>query len=149
MKRIETSIIINASARQVWLQFTNFKSYPEWNPFIRSIKGELKAGNTITVELKPKDQKGMTFTPVVLAAEENREFRWKGKLFAKGLFDGEHFFRIEPLGDNQVKFIHGEQFTGLLVAPLLAMVGNSTKAGFEAMNKALKERAEAIASVEA
>ena len=36
----------------------------------------------------------MTFKPNILVFEENKELRWLGKLFFKGLFDGEHKFEI-------------------------------------------------------
>ena len=60
-----------------------------------------------------------------------------------GLFDGEHVFTIEPLGENRVHLVQREIFKGLLV-PLLAPMGvfRSTLRGFEEMNRALKARAE-------
>ena len=36
---IETKIRINASPKQVWDVLIDFERYPEWNPFIKSIKG--------------------------------------------------------------------------------------------------------------
>ena len=61
----------------------------------------------------------MTFRPTVLKVEPNREFRWLGHLLFPGLFDGEHIFTIEPLGEGHVRFTQREVFTGLLV-PLFA-----------------------------
>lgn len=36
MKKIETSIIIKATIEQVWQVLTDFKTYPEWSPTIKS-----------------------------------------------------------------------------------------------------------------
>ena len=54
----------------------------------------------------------MTFRPTVLKVEPNREFRWLGHLLVPGLFDGEHSFTIEPLGESRVRFTQREIFTG-------------------------------------
>jgi uncharacterized protein YndB with AHSA1/START domain len=44
-KEINTEILINATPKKVWSILTNFAEYPNWNPFIKSIKGiELKPG---------------------------------------------------------------------------------------------------------
>ena len=85
----------------------------------------------------------MTFKPKVLNAEPNRELRWLGHLLVPGLFDGEHSFTIQPLGENRVRFAQREAFRGLLVPLFARNLDNSTLRGFKEMNGALKERAEA------
>ena len=89
-------------------------------------------------------KKPMKFKPVVLVNQESKEFRWKGKLFVKGLFDGEHYFQLERINDNLTKLVHGEKFTGFLAGALLKMIGEDTKKGFESMNEALKRRVEIV-----
>jgi hypothetical protein len=84
----------------------------------------------------------MTFKPKVLNAEPNRELRWLGHLLFPGLFDGEHSFTIQPLGESRVRFVQREEFKGLLVPLLARSLDNGTRRGFEEMNRALKERAE-------
>ena len=58
-----------------------------------------------------------------------------------GLFDGEHEFRLEP-SVGGIRFHHRERFSGLFVALLPAQNFVSIEAGFVAMNRALKLRAE-------
>ena len=67
--------------------------------------------------------KPQVFTPKVLKLKKNREFRWLGHLFIKGLFDGEHYFVLEESDNGGTKVIHGEIFSGILVRPLLKMIG--------------------------
>jgi hypothetical protein len=138
MKELRTEIEINAPAERVWKNLTDTDKFPEWNPFIRSFKGKLAKGETIEVVLG--EGKTMTFRPTILELTPNRTFRWLGKLFVGGLFDGEHIFELEPLGTNAVRFIQREKFNGILV-PLFNF--DSTRRGFEAMNLALKKRSEA------
>ena len=142
MKEIHTEIEINAPAEKVWQVLTDFAAYPEWNPFVRRGEGEVSVGARLHVYIQPSGGKGMSFRPTVLVADPNREFRWLGHLWLPGLFDGEHSFVIEPLGDGRVRFVQRERFGGLLVPLLSKMLDGDTRRGFEEMNRALKLRAE-------
>ena len=143
MKQLHTEIEISAPAGRVWELLTDFASYPQWNPFIRNISGQPAPGERLEVRLEPPDGRAMTFKPKVLRAEPNRELRWLGHLLLPGVFDGEHSFTIEPLEDNRVRFIQREAFKGLLVPLFARSLESNTLRGFEEMNHALKERAEA------
>jgi len=144
MKELHSRIEINASEERVWGILTDFASYPQWNPFIRSISGELKMGERLKVRLEPPDSRGITLRPTVLSAEPNRQLRWVGHLLVPGLFDGEHSLATEPLEENRVRFVQHEAFKGMLVRLLARSLDTNTLRGFEEMNEALKERAEAI-----
>ena len=139
IRKIHTEIEIEAPADRVWQELTDFAAFPDWNPFIESVEGDLSAGARLKVNLK-----GMSFNPTLLKVEADRELRWLGRLMAPGLFDGEHHFIIENNSEGGVRFIQGESFTGVLV-PLMALLGifRSTARSFDEMNRALKDRAEA------
>jgi hypothetical protein len=143
---LRTEIEINAPAERVWSMLTDFGSFPEWNPFIRRLEGEAKQGAKLEVRLEPPGGRGMTFRPTIRRFEANREFAWLGRVVLPGVFDGEHVFAIEPVGSGKVRFVQRERFTGVLAPLILRMVGESTQRGFQEMNQALKERAEAAAS---
>ncbi|MDD1720479.1 MAG: SRPBCC domain-containing protein [Euryarchaeota archaeon] len=142
MKRIRAEIEINASAERVWHILTDFEAFPQWNPFIRQISGELKVGGKLDVFLQPSGQRGMRFHPVVLAAEPCRELRWLGRAWGiPKLFDGEHSFTIERRDANRVRFVQQEVFSGILVSLLRSTLGAAER-GFGEMNEALKTLAE-------
>ena len=142
MKKIRKEIEINASAERVWHILTDFVAFPQWNPFIREIQGELKVGGKLDVYLQPSGQRGMRFHPVVLAVEPSRELCWLGRLWGiPKLFDGEHSFTIERLGTNRVRFVQQELFTGILVSPLSSTLSGAERS-FVEMNEALKTLAE-------
>jgi hypothetical protein len=145
---LHTEIEIDASAQRVWAVLSDFASYPQWNPFIRSVVGTPSQGTRLQIELQPSGGKAMRFSPVVLAAEAERELRWLGRLVLPGVFDGEHLFLIEPLSESKVRFQQSERFSGFLVGFLRASLNGDTKRGFEEMNRALKTRAEGCAPVE-
>ena len=141
MKEIRTEIIINSKPEKVWDILTDFEKHPEWNPFIKSISGNKKVGEQLIVKIQPPDGGGMTFKPLILKFEQNREFRWIGKLLLKGIFDGEHYFKLTDNNNGTTTFVHGEQFGGILVG-FLGKTFEKTKSGFQLMNEALKEECE-------
>jgi len=142
MLELHSEIEIRASTERVWQILTDFSSFPQWNPFIHRASGEIKEGARLVVYIQPSGASGMTFKPTVLKAEPNRELRWLGRLVLPGLFDGEHIFTIEPLGNNRVRFTQREIFNGLFVPLLAQSLKTDTQRGFEEMNQALKARAE-------
>lgn len=140
MRLIDTRIDITASPARVWGVLTDFPRFPAWNPFITRIEGLAEPGARLRVEIKPPGKSAMTFTPTVLAARPGKELRWRGRLLLPGIFDGEHAFELEDRG-GACSFRQSERFSGLLV-PLLGGALAATERGFEAMNAALKRRAE-------
>ena len=141
MKELRSEIFINAPGERIWDTLTDLASFNEWNPFMRLASGDVQVGEKLTVYLKPPGGMGMSFKPRVVKVEANREFRWLGHLGIPGIFDGEHIFEMEPDGDS-CRFIQREQFSGVLAPLMLLMIGTSTRRGFDAMNQALKVRAE-------
>ena len=143
MKTLHTAIEIAAPAERIWQILTDLPAYPAWNPFIRRIAGRLAPGARLEVRLEPPGGMGATLRPTVLAADPGRELRWRGSLGVRGLFDGEHRLALEPAGAGRVRFVQEERFTGLLVPLLAGSLDRHTRPGFDAMNRALKARAEA------
>jgi len=142
MKELRTEIEIKAPIRRVWEVLTDFDRYPEWNPFVREISGDLRRGARLRVHLAPPGRSGMRFKPVVRDVEPGKTFRWLGHLLMPRLFDGEHIFELEPLDNNSVCFVQREVFRGMLVGLFRHMLDTDTRYGFNAMNEALKKRAE-------
>ena len=140
MRLIDTRIEIAVPPPRVWDVLTDFARFPEWNPFITRIEGTAEPGARLRVEIKPPGKSAMTFTPVVLAARPGKELRWRGRRLLPGIFDGEHAFELEERG-SICSFRQSERFSGLLV-PLLGGALAATERGFDAMNAALKRRAE-------
>lgn len=142
MHQLETQIEIAAPLERVWSLLIDFPSHSRWNPLLRSIEGTLEVGGSLNVFIQPPGSNGMRFQPTVLTVEPNRELRWKGKLFLPGLFDGEHYFRLEGKPEGGITFRQGETFSGILVPLFRRSLDGATKQGFVAMNEALKRAAE-------
>jgi hypothetical protein len=143
-REIRTEIIINAPAGKVWKILTDFNAYPQWNPFINTLTGDVKVGNKIKVKITPPDASAMKFTPKVLTFDENRKLSWLGHLLIPGIFDGEHIFELIANADGTTTFIHRENFKGILVPLSKKMLEVNTRNGFIEMNNKLKELAEKV-----
>lgn len=139
MKELTTEIEINASPQRVWKILTDFDKYEQWNPFIHRIVGQAKEGSKIQIRIETPGGKNRKYEPTVTRVEESRELRWLGKSF---LLNGEHIFLIERLQPERVRFVNREIFDGLLTSFFGRRTDEDIRAGFEEMNKALKERAE-------
>ena len=138
---IETSVDIDGSPQQVWATLTDFAEYPEWNPTLTGMRGDLEVGATLAFE-----NDGMAFTPTVLDVDENRLLRWEGHVGVVGIFDGEHSFTLEALPDGRTRFTQSELFRGVAVLFTTETLHGETAPSFHAMNAALRDRVEASSS---
>jgi hypothetical protein len=136
---INTEILINEKPENIWKILEDFTNYPNWNPFIKYVKGEVRVGNKIIIKVVPPGEKGMTFKPKILKFEKNKEISWIGHFIIPGLFDGEHRLVLIDNNNGTTTFEQSEKFNGILV-PLFKF--ENTRLGFEAMNRELKRIAE-------
>src|SRR5215210_1413979 len=142
VRSISHTIDVDAAPEAVWRQLADTGAYADWNPFVRRLEGALEESARLEVAIHPPGGRAMTFRPTVLAARPGPELRWIGHLGMRGIFDGEHSFEIEPLDGGRSRFTQADRFSGVLVRPFAGSL-EKTRRGFEAMNTALKERAEA------
>lgn len=141
MKELCTEIEIQASPEKIWQILTDLDKYPEWNPFIIHAIGAAKVGDTVDIDFQ-SDSKGLKLHCTVVRSVSNRELCWQYHVLHPVVFRGEHSFSLEPIEPNRVRFIDREIFNGLLVPLQARDINTNTKHGFEAMDKALKARAE-------
>jgi hypothetical protein len=139
---LHTEVTIDAPPETVWDMVTDLDQYSEWNPFIVSVAGEAKVGERLTNRMAPPEGKEMTFKPRVTEVDTAQTFEWLGRFGLPGVFDGRHRFDLSPTPEGGTRVVHSEQFSGILVRFMRKSLDTQTKQGFEAMNAALKTRAE-------
>jgi hypothetical protein len=140
---LRTEIEIAAAPSAVWNVLIDFPRFRDWNPFIPSISGEVRVGARLEVLIASPSGREMTFRPKVLTLVPEQELRWRGHFLFRGLFDGEHFFRLVELGPGRTRFVHGENFSGILLRPMTGLLTDTAR-GFVFMNQALKRRVESL-----
>jgi hypothetical protein len=141
-RSIETNAPIAASAERVWAILVDFARYPEWNPWLTSVRGSPEPKHRLKVVMVPADGRTVTFHPRVARVEPGRELSWRSRAGVPGLYDGHRVFRITPIDTGHCRFEQNERFTGLLVALAWQFTSAETRDGFTAMNEALRIRAE-------
>ncbi len=146
-KEIVTEVHIRAAPAAVWRVLLDFPAYPQWNPLITAIEGHADTGERLDITIALPDRRPMRFRPEVLRALPEQELSWLGRLGVPGLFDGEHRFELEPDDSGEGTLLrHREKFSGVLLPALWWYMGKPTRAGFEAMNDALREQVETVSA---
>lgn len=146
VRTIRSAIEIRAPLELVWQVLTEFPAYPEWNPHLRQVRGRPGQGRRLSVLSQPPGARAVRLRPRIIDWTPPHELRWRASFVAERLFSGEHGFRLEPLGADRVRFVQDETFRGLLVPLYSRLRLPATRRGFEQMNQALRERAEARAT---
>jgi hypothetical protein len=141
MKELVTQIEIDASPERVWQILVDFAEYGTWNPFLYRVAGEPIIGSQVRIYFKAFGRE-TKLNCSIITLEPNRALVWKWHLFLPGLYGGERSFLIEPLDGDRVRLVDRETFSGLLLPLFNKSIDTATKQGFEAMDQALKARAE-------
>jgi len=142
MQEVHTFIDIEAPASLVWAILADFGKYRRWNPLIRDVFGRPTSGARIEVRLTSNLGDDFSVRSTISRLREHRELRWLERWLVPGMFSSERQFLIEPLEQGGVRFHHGEQARGMMVALLPQRRRLRVESGFDAMNSALKRRAE-------
>ncbi len=139
--QLRTEIEIAATPARVWDVLVAFASYPDWNPYLKSVQGKLGLGERLALTLTPADGSERRQEVTVVKLEPTVSLRWTSKFLLRRLFDGEHYFELVPLEPGRTRLIHGEDLSGALVqhmGPRLTAMAR----GCVGMNEALKKRLE-------
>ena len=142
---LHTQVDIEATRETVWNVLTDLDRYSDWNPFIVDATGDIAVGSKLTNRMQAPGGKAMTIKPAVTSVEPEQTFEWLGHFGVRGVFDGRHRFELQATPSGGTRVTHTEQFQGVLVRFMRKTLDTQTKSGFEAMNSALKTRAEAEA----
>jgi hypothetical protein len=137
---IRTEVEIAAPVGRVWQVLTEFSRYPEWNPFMSAVDGDLAEGSRLRITLTTADGSEWTEKPRVLRVVPERELRLQSRMLFSGLFDGEHFFQLQSR-DGATVLVQAGNFGGLLLNYMGRTVTQRAR-GFVGMNQALKKRVE-------
>jgi len=137
MQTIRAEVSIRASPEAVWKALVVSPAIPIE---IRNAICDRKIGQNLSVPMR-SGGRSVTLTVRVLTADPPRQIRWKGYVWIRGLFDGEHSFEIRADTGGITKLVQHETFSGLLL-PFLGKMVRDTKQEFERMNAAIRDAAE-------
>jgi hypothetical protein len=144
METVSATIDIDAPPAQVWAVLVDLGRYREWNPLFVEADGNVTEGQRVRLRTKqPATGRVMTIKPKITVARPATELRWATGV--PGLVSGEHSFTLAPT-DRGTRVVQSETFKGVLISLTGQATADNAKRGFQVLNEALKERAEAPAS---
>ena len=152
----ETSLILHAPIMPVWDVMLDFRSYPEWNPFIESIdfaSEEPSVGMAITLHVhfntgdrhSPVERITRIEPPKLTSDGVIRgtlEYEFSGPMHSLYLIRGKRPQIIESRGPDVTAYHTSEELKGLLA---FALPIAAVQDGFERHAVALKTRCESLA----
>ena len=146
---VETSVVINAPAKDVRSVLYDFADYPKWNPFLVKVEGTAESGKQLYVTVKEEGKPELTGDVTIIAATD-RLLSWSGTAMSQmesgsidvglpGILSARHDFIIEEQGPARTLFSNNDKLSGVLVS---LYNSKGLKTGLDAMNEALKKRVE-------
>ncbi|KAF5354590.1 hypothetical protein D9758_011215 [Tetrapyrgos nigripes] len=161
-----TSITIDAPPEKVWSTLLDFKSYREWNPFVRhqvltdasrnplpESSQEPSPGKYVymnPVHLPPQMdkpslpwQKNSTLVVITYLNHETRRVAWRTASFPRFLLDAERWQTVSVGDDGKTRYETYEVFRGPLAYVVNFFMGKHLHQAARAMAEGLKARAEA------
>lgn len=133
---VRTEISILASPKQVWSLLLNTTYYPKWHPYITAIEGEIELGKKIKVFTIDEQKKEGVFKAYILTLEPTKELAWGGSLGF--IFSARHYYIIESVGHDTVRFVQGEYWKGWLGKWYGKKIYQNTFKSFNLMNQSMK-----------
>ena len=139
LPEVYTEITIHASKEKVWNALTDFQNYPNWNNFIRKLEGNPAMGEKVEAKMFPPVGLPMSFDGVICRNIPYKTLAWNGYMVARWLFEPTHIFEIEEKSENEVLFIHREEYKGAIIPFIKFMLPTLVGKGFKLMNQDLKK----------
>jgi hypothetical protein len=146
---VETQVEINAPAKDVRAILYDFADYPKWNPFLVSVEGTAEEGKQLYVTVKLPGKPEITGDVTITTATDS-ELSWRGSALSQletgeismgvpGILSADHEFIVRELGPSRTLLLNNDKLSGALV-PFYGL--KAVESGLDAMNDALKKRAE-------
>jgi len=142
MKEIKTEIIINAPKEEIWAVLSNIGDYENWNNIITDVKSSLQVDRGFRFKIALFGL-AVPMVAKVHRVDENRYLGWGNdyQSWIKVILAAHHYFEIIELSDSQCKFVHGEQFYGIVPFALWPTI-RKMATSYDTFNENLKSAAE-------
>ena len=134
---------IEVPVERVWEILVDLELYGEWNPFTTRVDTSLEVGSPVDLYV--------TLGPFKLKQPERIQAVDPPSLLAWGMIMGARWLlvtrreqRLEALSETRCRYTTTDVFTGVLTPLVVLLFGGLIRRGFNAMARALKERAEAV-----
>jgi uncharacterized protein YndB with AHSA1/START domain len=139
--KVATETLIMAPPDKVWKVLSDFSSYPEWNRFLKSVRGEIALNGKLEIDIqyygKSVEKKIGTVTGFI----PPKYFSW---VWTHGLgtwyLSTEHVFRLKDKENGSCIFFQELYITGLGLRFRRRDMEHMARLSLEKFNDDLKDR---------
>lgn len=139
--RIEHRIGVAAAPEKVWAVIVDFERWSDWNPLHPEATGRLSIGGALEVVEVLEGEAPRRAQVTVPDWTPEQQLIWRDR---RGFLSrSTRYFEIEKLSETGCVLANGEIFEGLRGEDWAIRRQRKFRAAFEAINEAIKARAEA------
>ena len=142
MPSLYAEIEINAAPNQVWDALVRKENWRYWNTFLYDTDPNLKfvVGREVFLGLQRLEGDEITeFQPVITVVRPDMCLRWVSRI--PGL-RSEHSFELRETAPGRTRYLHRDNFSGVLSSMLLPFVRQDERLGLRRMADQLKRYVE-------
>jgi len=139
--RIEHRLGVAAPARVIWDVYKDVADWPSWNPSYPAAEGKLTIGGALRLTMTPPGGEPQASVGTIVDWVPETQLLWRSKLYG-GLLTSTRWVEIEVLDEAACIISNGEIFDGPLEGLVSRRRRGQAYRAFEAMNEAIKTRAE-------
>lgn len=129
---------VNAKPEVIWELLTDASKYPDWNPAVLGIEGDISDGSRIKLKSIVNPNRVFKLNVSKVTPPDSMVW-WDG--MPLGLFKGERTFKLSPRSDGTTEFSMKEVYSGLM-APLITKSIPDMTESFDIFGDAVKAEAE-------
>ncbi len=142
MKEIRTEIDINAPVAKVWDIISNLDDWADWNKMVTGASGKITQGAKLSITMRGKSEGAEhSYAPTVIQCDAPNSFRFRASMGNRLMMTNYKLCQLEE-NNGGTKFIHIEQFSGLMVPFIWKKMEKGVPMMLQMINKNLKQHAE-------
>ncbi|MBW4522848.1 MAG: SRPBCC domain-containing protein [Scytolyngbya sp. HA4215-MV1] len=138
MPSLYTEIEINAPRSLVWQVLLRKEQWKYWNTFLYDCSPtqpfQLGGEVFLAVRRVPADEE-IEFQPAITLIQSEVCLKWVSSIPG---FQNEHVFELMDVGTGRTRYVHQENFSGMLARFLLPFIRQDEQAGMRRMARELK-----------
>lgn len=138
---VETSILIDRAAADVWGVLTDFETIEDWSSTFLGLTGDVRDGGEVVARYRVMDPASGEIIevdfPHTLRYVEGASFGWSDPIVG---FDGitdDHVFRVEPISECQSRFVQNDAFSGTNPNLTTEQLAQGSSVAYESFNTEL------------
>ena len=141
---LRETLEIEAPVAQVWQVIADLHRYPEWNPFVVAAQSSLEVGQPIVMRVRLFPFFAQPQRETVLECLPQQRFCYGVEGIPLNALRSLRYHELRSEGPERTHYCSHFELDGWLAPLTRALLGRRLERGFDAMTRALKERAELL-----